>query len=207
MFNKMIEEGYLNLHKLLLKEYVRLGINEKEVIVLSQLATMLEKKKRTLSLKSIARMTHLSSNEVGELLEQLIVNQFVSTELELKNDGKEREIFSLNPLFDKIIQLFKEDLKDENEKQSDNEIKAVITNLEDVFRKSLKPYDLQMIQQWFIDGYNKKEIDQALEVAVNHNKLNLNYLDRILRTTDETYDDELDDEKRDLINKLIRGVK
>lgn len=203
----MIEEGYLNLHKLLLKEYVRLGINEKEVIVLSQLATMLEKKKRTLSLKSIARMTHLSSNEVGELLEQLIVNQFVSTELELKNDGKEREIFSLNPLFDKIIQLFKEDLKDENEKQSDNEIKAVITNLEDVFRKSLKPYDLQMIQQWFIDGYNKKEIDQALEVAVNHNKLNLNYLDRILRTTDETYDDELDDEKRDLINKLIRGVK
>ncbi|MDY3195799.1 MAG: DnaD domain protein [Paracholeplasma sp.] len=207
MFNKMIEEGYLNLHKLLLKEYVRLGINEKEVIVLSQLATMLEKKKHTLSLKSIARMTHLSSNEVGELLEQLIVNQFVSTELELKNDGKEREIFSLNPLFDKIIQLFKEDLKDENEKQSDNEIKAVITNLEDVFRKSLKPYDLQMIQQWFIDGYNKKEIDQALEVAVNHNKLNLNYLDRILRTTDETYDDELDDEKRDLINKLIRGVK
>lgn len=203
----MIEEGYLNLHKLLLKEYVRLGINEKEVIVLSQLATMLEKKKHTLSLKSIARMTHLSSNEVGELVEQLIVNQFVSTELELKNDGKEREIFSLNPLFDKIIQLFKEDLKDENEKQSDNEIKAVITNLEDVFRKSLKPYDLQMIQQWFIDGYNKKEIDQALEVAVNHNKLNLNYLDRILRTTDETYDDELDDEKRDLINKLIRGVK
>lgn len=203
----MIEEGYLNLHKLLLKEYVRLGINEKEVIVLSQLATMLEKKKHTLSLKSIARMTHLSSNEVGELLEQLIVNQFVSTELELKNDGKEREIFSLNPLFDKIIQLFKEDLKVENEKQSDNEIKAVITNLEDVFRKSLKPYDLQMIQQWFIDGYNKKEIDQALEVAVNHNKLNLNYLDRILRTTDETYDDELDDEKRDLINKLIRGVK
>lgn len=203
----MIEEGYLNLHKLLLKEYVRLGINEKEVIVLSQLATMLEKKKRTLSLKSIARMTHLSSNEVGELVEQLIVNQFVSTELELKNDGKEREIFSLNPLFDKIIQLFKEDLKVENEKQSDNEIKAVITNLEDVFRKSLKPYDLQMIQQWFIDGYNKKEIDQALEVAVNHNKLNLNYLDRILRTTDEAYDDELDDEKRDLINKLIRGVK
>lgn len=203
----MIEEGYLNLHKLLLKEYVRLGINEKEVIVLSQLATMLEKKKHTLSLKSIARMTHLSSNEVGELVEQLIVNQFVSTELELKNDGKEREIFSLNPLFDKIIQLFKEDLKVENEKQSDNEIKAVITNLEDVFRKSLKPYDLQMIQQWFIDGYNKKEIDQALEVAVNHNKLNLNYLDRILRTTDETYDDELDDEKRDLINKLIRGVK
>jgi DNA replication protein len=203
----MIEEGYLNLHKLLLKEYVRLGINEKEVIVLSQLATMLEKKKRTLSLKSIARMTHLSSNEVGELVEQLIVNQFVSTELELKNDGKEREIFSLNPLFDKIIQLFKEDVKVENEKQSDNEIKAVITNLEDVFRKSLKPYDLQMIQQWFIDGYNKKEIDQALEVAVNHNKLNLNYLDRILRTTDEAYDDELDDEKRDLINKLIRGVK
>lgn len=203
----MIEEGYLNLHKLLLKEYVRLGINEKEVIVLSQLATMLEKKKHTLSLKSIARMTHLSSNEVGELVEQLIVNQFVSTELELKNDGKEREIFSLNPLFDKIIQLFKEDLKVENEKQSDNEIKAVITNLEDVFRKSLKPYDLQMIQQWFIDGYNKKEIDQALEVAVNHNKLNLNYLDRILRTTDEAYDDELDDEKRDLINKLIRGVK
>lgn len=207
MFNKMIEEGYLNLHKLLLKEYVRLGINEKEVIVLSQLATMLEKKKHTLSLKSIARMTHLSSNEVGELVEQLIVNQFVSTELELKNDGKEREIFSLNPLFDKIIQLFKEDLKVENEKQSDNEIKAVITNLEDVFRKSLKPYDLQMIQQWFIDGYNKKDIDQALEVAINHNKLNLNYLDRILRTTDETYDDELDDEKRDLINKLIRGVK
>ncbi|CCV65377.1 DNA replication protein DnaD [Paracholeplasma brassicae] len=207
MFNKMIEEGYLNLHKLLLKEYVRLGINEKEVIVLSQLATMLEKKKHTLSLKSIARMTHLSSNEVGELLEQLIVNQFVSTELELKNDGKEREIFSLNPLFDKIIQLFKEDLKVENEKQSDNEIKAVITNLEDVFRKSLKPYDLQMIQQWFIDGYNKKEIDQALEVAINHNKLNLNYLDRILRTTDEMNDDDLDDEKRDLINKLIRGVK
>lgn len=206
MFNKMIEEGYINLHKLLLKEYTRLGLQEKEVVVLSQLVSLIEKKKQTLSLKSIARMTHFSSNEVGEILEQLIVNQYISTGLEMKQDGKEREIFSLAPLYTKITELFLEDVKEEKEKQNDNEIRQVILTLEEVFRKSLKPYDLQMIQQWFMDGYQKKDVDLALETAVNHHKLNMNYMDRIIRSNDERVLDDLDDEKKELIDKLIKGI-
>lgn len=206
MFNKMIEEGYINLHKLLLKEYTRLGLQEKEVVVLSQLVSLIEKKKQTLSLKSIARMTHFSSNEVGEILEQLIVNQYISTGLEMKQDGKEREIFSLEPLYKKITELFLEDVKEEKEKQNDNEIRQVILTLEEVFRKSLKPYDLQMIQQWFMDGYQKKDVDLALETAVNHHKLNMNYMDRIIRSNDERVLDDLDDEKKELIDKLIKGI-
>lgn len=202
----MIEEGYINLHKLLLKEYTRLGLQEKEVVVLSQLVSLIEKKKQTLSLKSIARMTHFSSNEVGEILEQLIVNQYISTGLEMKQDGKEREIFSLEPLYKKITELFLEDVKEEKEKQNDNEIKQVILTLEEVFRKSLKPYDLQMIQQWFMDGYQKKDVDLALETAVNHHKLNMNYMDRIIRSNDEKVLDDLDDEKKELIDKLIKGI-
>ena len=91
----------MNLHKLLLKEYIRLGINEQEMIILSQLITLAEKKKHNLSLISIARMTHFSSNEVGEILDNLMTKKLLMTELEMKNDGKEREVFSLSPLFEK----------------------------------------------------------------------------------------------------------
>lgn len=208
MFKKMIEEGYLNLHKLLLKEYIRLGINEQEMIILSQLITLAEKKKHNLSLISIARMTHFSSNEVGEILDNLMTKKLLMTELEMKNDGKEREVFSLSPLFEKILTLFEDDVKEEKGRKSQNEIKQVIDGFEELLRRSLTPYELQIIQQWFVDGFTKIEIDKSLEVAINHNKINLNYIDRIIRTTDETYNDEdLDDEKRDIIDKLIRGVK
>lgn len=207
MMRKMVEEGYLNLHKLILKEYIRLGLNEKEIIILSQLITLSEKKKHNLSIISITRMTHFSSNEVGELLDNLMVKKLISTELELKSDGKEREIFSLSLLFDKIAELFEADVKEEKGRKSQNEIKQVIDGLEDLIRRSLTPYELQIIQQWYVDGYNKVTVDKALEVAINHNKLNLNYIDRIVRTTDDGYIDELDDEKRDMIDKLIRGVK
>ena len=49
-----------------------------------------------------------------------------------------------------------------------------------------------------MDGYEKQDIEKSLEVAINTIKLNLNYVDRIIRTTDDPFDnDDIDDEKRD----------
>ena len=84
MFNKMIEEGYLNLHKLVLKEYIRLGLNEQEVIILSQLIGLSEKKKHNLSIISIARMTHFSSNEIGVILDDLMRKKLINNRIRIE---------------------------------------------------------------------------------------------------------------------------
>ena len=63
----------------------------------------------------------------------------------MKNDGKEREVFSLDPLFNKVLSLFEDDVKEEKGRKAQNDIKQVIETFEELLRRSLTPYELQMI--------------------------------------------------------------
>ncbi|MDY0210403.1 MAG: DnaD domain protein [Acholeplasma sp.] len=206
MFKKLVEEGYLNAHKILLKEQTRLNISPDEIIILSALITLLERKKMTVSMQSLAKLTTLNSAKVGEVFNHLIESGLVQTELELKSDGKEKEVFSLNPLFSKIEQLFKQDLVQADMVKQTNDVTYIISKMESVFNKSLTPFELEIVKEWFSEGFTKSQMDQAIEVCINHNRKTANYMDRVIRSND-VYDSNLDEEKKQTIHKLIRGIR
>lgn len=206
MLKKLFEEGYLNAHKILLKEQVRLNITPEELVVLSALLSLSERRKTTLSINVIAKLTTLTPSRTGEIFNQLIENGYISTELELKNDGKEKEVFSLDLLFDKISMLFNADILQSSHSKNDQDIASIISNIEKSFNKALSPYDLEIIKEWFVESFTKEQIEKSLIISLEHHRKTVSYVDRILRSMD-TFESNLNDEKRDTIHKLIRGVK
>ena len=206
MLKRLIEDGYLNAHKLLLKEQTRLGVSPDEIVVLSALITLLEKKKLNVSMQALAKLTNLNTQRTGEVFNHLIETNLVHTELELKSDGKEKEVFSLDPLFTKIEELFKADIQIVNQSKQEKDIQLIIQQIEETFKKSVTPFDLEMIKEWFIEGFTKEEMDKALETCRNHNRKTTNYMDRVLRSKDE-FKEEINESKKETIHKLIRGIR
>lgn len=206
MLKRLIEDGYLNAHKLLLKEQTRLGVSPDEIVILSALITLLEKKKLNVSMQALAKLTNLNTQRTGEVFNHLIETNLVHTELELKSDGKEKEVFSLEPLFTKIEELFKADIQIVNQSKQEKDIQLIIQQIEETFKKSVTPFDLEMIKEWFIEGFTKEEMDKALETCRNHNRKTTNYMDRVLRSKDE-FKEEINESKKETIHKLIRGIR
>lgn len=206
MLKRLIEDGYLNAHKLLLKEQTRLGVSPDEIVILSALITLLEKKKLNVSMQALAKLTNLNTQKTGEVFNHLIETNLVHTELELKSDGKEKEVFSLDPLFTKIEELFKADTQIVNQSKQEKDIQLIIQQIEETFKKSVTPFDLEMIKEWFIEGFTKEEMDKALETCRNHNRKTTNYMDRVLRSKDE-FKEEINESKKETIHKLIRGIR
>ncbi|PKK86905.1 MAG: hypothetical protein CVV63_03055, partial [Tenericutes bacterium HGW-Tenericutes-8] len=193
-------------HRILLKEQVRLNIKPDDIVILSALLSLYEKKRNTVSISALAKMTSLTSSKAGEVFNHLIEQGYVSTELELKSDGKEKEVFSLDLLFDKITNMFKADIEQSKNQKHDQDISYIITHIEKTLNKSLSPYDLEIIKEWFTEHFTRVQIEKAIEVALDHHRKTVSYIDRVLRSS-ETFEKELDEKKRETIDKLIRGVK
>lgn len=206
MFRKLIEDGYLNIHKLLLKEQQRLGLKAEEVVLLSSLATLIEKKKNTVSITTLSKTINDSVSNTGDMFTDLITRGYIVTELELKADGKEKEVFSLEPLFDKIKSIFEAEIKQQKESKSENDIVYIIQAIEKALNRTLSAFDLEMIKEWFVESFTKSQIENAIQVALSHHKKTVSYIDRVLRS-DDLKPTELDDKKKAAIDKLIRGIK
>jgi DNA replication protein len=206
MFRKLIEDGYLNIHKLLLKEQQRLGLQAEEVVLLSALATLLEKKKNTVSITALSKAINYPVSKTGDLFTELIKRGYLNTELELKSDGKEKEIFTLEPLFDKIKTAFEAEIKQQRESKSESDIVYIIQSIEKAFGRTLSAFDLEMVKEWFTESFSKVQIEGAIQVTLNHHKKTVSYIDRVLRS-DDLMPTELDDKKKAAIDKLIRGIK
>ncbi|MCV2231723.1 DnaD domain protein [Acholeplasma manati] len=206
MFRRLIEDGYLNIHKLLLKEQQRLGLKSEEVILLSALSSLIEKKKNTVSITALSKTINDSVSNTGDLFTDLIKRGFITTELELKADGKEKEVFTLEPLFDKIKSIFEAEMNQQKESKNESDIVYIIQAIEKAFGRALSAFDLEMVKEWFTESFTKPQIENAIQVTLNHHKKTVSYIDRVLRS-DDLKPSELDDKKKAAIDKLIRGIK
>ena len=189
MVRKLFEDGFLKYHEILFEYQSKLDLTSDELVVLIQLANLAQKRRYNLSTLTIARMTSFKTNVVGDIINSLFEKDIISIQFERKTaTEKISEVFDLSPLFDKITKFLKEDLLKEKETKSITDVEYVIRVLEKVFDKPLTPRYLEMVKQWFTDGYSKEEIDQAIETTQKHGRKSVNYVDKVLRS--EVYDQE-----------------
>src|SRR5690554_1593061 len=204
MVRKLFEDGFLKYHEILFEYQSKLDLTSDELVVLIQLANLAQKRRYNLSTLTIARMTSFKTNVVGDIINSLFEKDIISIQFERKTaTEKISEVFDLSPLFDKITKFLKEDLLKEKETKSITDVEYVIRVLEKVFDKPLTPRYLEMVKQWFTDGYSKEEIDQAIETTQKHGRKSVNYVDKILRS--EVYDQEstIDEKTADFLRKLV----
>ena len=203
MLKRLYEEFDLSMERILIKEYKRLKLSMQEMTVLLALFSIY-KKRKTFSINAINRRVEFTLLETGQIVDKLLAKRFITIELE-KKDGKEREVFDLDPTFQKIQQLF---FKDEEEKLKaaiESELGVTIQRFEQGLGRLLMPYELDQIRQWY-EGkiYTHEAVIQAIETAKD--RVSVKYVERILtRQIPEKI--EIDDAVDEALDEIFKKIK
>lgn len=204
MILKRLYEDYdLAIERILIKEYKRLKLSMPEMSVLLALFSIY-KKRKTFSITSIAKRVELNANDIGSIVESLMNKGFMTILLDTK-DGKEREVFELDPTFMKIEELYKLDDLEKIKVQAESALMETIRLFEQGLGRALMSYELENIRRWYDDKtYTHEQIIAAIHSS--ESKCSVKYVERILTQAIPKLI-EIDQEVEDALDELYKKIR
>lgn len=173
------KEGSLTIPSVLLTHYPKMGLDEKEVMLLLQLQNFIEKGKNFPAPSQIADRMTFEESECLFMIQRLIQRGFVMIEEEVdRTIGDER--YSLQPLYEKMITSYLVSQKQEEAVQVQVEGESLYTVFEQEFGRPLSPFECETLAMWQDDEHHPDLIKGALRESVISGKINFRYIDRIL---------------------------
>lgn len=203
ILKKLYEDYDLAIERILIKEYRRLKLNISEMSVLISLLSIY-KKRKTFSLTAISKRVELSQDEINKSLNSLLEKGFMSIELEHK-DGKDREIFDLDLLFQKIEKLFIDDQLEKNKLEDESKIMQTIQRFEQGLGRTLQSYELENIRKWYDD---KKYSHEKIVTAINsaEDKVSIKYVERLLNQN-VLEKIEIDSDVEEALDTIFKNIR
>jgi len=179
-----INKKIVDFSELILENYHHLDIDEIDAIILIKLHKLLENNNTFINPKKLSETLSITSGTTARRISHLIDKGFVQLELIKGQNGKEKEHYNLDLIFEKIIMNDYEERKGGNLHKSNE--KDLVELFESEFRKPLGVLDIQTITKWLNDDkYTFDQIKEALFVAVKARKLSIKYVDGILLKEEE----------------------
>lgn len=178
---KWVQEGNITFPTALLSYYKQMNLNEEELVLLLHVISFLEKGNGFPTPTEISSRMTVSSTKCSDILRKLIQKGCITIEEGYSENGIRFEKYSLQPLWEKLIQEFLLSQKDEKkELQLKNEMN-LYTIFEEEFGRPLSPFECESLAMWLDDDRHEPLIIKAaLREAVISGKLNFRYIDRIL---------------------------
>ncbi|MEK3797526.1 DnaD domain-containing protein [Peribacillus sp. FSL H8-0477] len=173
------KEGSLTIPSVLLTHYPKMGLEEKEVMLLLQLQNFIDKGENFPAPSQIADRMTFEESECLFMIQRLIQRGFVMIEEEVdRTIGDER--YSLQPLYEKMITCYLVSQKQEEAVQVQVEGESLYTVFEQEFGRPLSPFECETLAMWQDDEHHPDLIKGALRESVISGKINFRYIDRIL---------------------------
>jgi DNA replication protein len=176
-----LERGSISLPVVLFTEYKKVGLTEKEIMLLLHLILFEEKEQKFFpTVSELEERMSLSTVEIIPLLQSLVRGGFLEIEEEVNKEGLRCERYCTTPLIQQVVASYID-----REKESPSEEREVYQNLfhkfEQEFGRVLSPLECEALTQWIDeDRYDEVLIEAALREAVFCGKVNIRYIDRIL---------------------------
>lgn len=203
IIKRLYEEFDLSIERILLKEYRRLQLSMAEMSVLIALFSIY-KKRKTFTIASISRRVDIGSDAIGNAVESLIEQGFVSVKLESK-DGKEREIFDLDQALEKIENLLRQDEAERIKERAENEVIKIIRMFEQGLGRGLLPYELENIRRWLEEkAFTTDQVIQCIEDAGD--RLSVKLVERMLNQN-ELKPIEIDSDLEEALDRIYKNIK
>lgn len=178
---KWIEEGHITIPRALLTHYKQLNINEEELVLLLQVQSFVEKGKDFPTPAEISSRMTISISECAEILGKLTQKGLIGIEEGQSAEGIRFEKYSLQPLWEKLINLFLIQQKQEKKEDAQKRELDLYSVFEQEFGRPLSPFECESLSLWIDDDRHEPTIIKAaLREAVISGKLNFRYIDRIL---------------------------
>lgn len=171
---RFIEKNIVDFSELLLNNYYKLGLDETDAVILIKLRYLMNKNVPFISPKQLSETLSISSQTTAKRLNALIDKEILRLELVRGENGKERESYSLDRIYELIL------LSDEPKEKMTKE-KELVELFETEFNKPLSVLDIQTITKWLNeDKYTFDQIKDALFLAVKARRKSIKYVDGIL---------------------------
>lgn len=166
--------NYFDWKKALLNYYKSLELTENDVMIIYLIAFLIEDEECLVTPDLIALKATLKYEVIDDILDSLMQKKYVTT---ISKDGK--IITSLESLKRILFELY---LLDENNAKKNNQEKQkeILKIIEQTFARPLSFVEVNMINEWLIDGYSKEKILFALKEAISRKIKSINYIDKIL---------------------------
>ena len=162
----MLKKGDFRVPKLLLTNYKKLKITEKELVVLIYLINDNEFDPDRLSKDLGMKMT-----DILDILDRLSKKDILKIET---TAGKiYEEHINLDELYNKLALL----IINEEEVVSET---TIYDKFEKEFARTLSPMEYEIIGAWLDNNYEEEIIEEALKEAIYNGVTNLKYIDKIL---------------------------
>lgn len=173
-FYDLLKSRTIDFNKLLLDQYIKLGLDEIDYVILSKLYFDLQTGNEYLDAEKLCSTMSISKETCSERIVSLVNRGFISLEL---SSISAKEVYSLNDLFEKLDYL----LEGKPTDNSNQDIKDIVKILEREIKSVLSPLDLQIVSKWFYDyKYSKEEIERAIYEAKLNKTRGVQYVDRYL---------------------------
>ncbi|MCR5741306.1 MAG: hypothetical protein K6G38_02435 [Gammaproteobacteria bacterium] len=176
---KLIDDGLLDVNALLIKNRKKLNITENEFFVLSSLARQEVKGNHSFSPEKIKTKTALSSDDFYKALDNLLNKNYLKIVTGINpKSGKQAEFFYIDGLYDKVVEIYLDRIRKENEKKNQSFEEKISELFERTFERPLQVSDAEVIRRWAQEAkYSFEEIQKEILDAKKLGKYSLKYID------------------------------
>ena len=171
ILNLMTERPVI-IPRIIFNNYKRLNITEEELVILIFIIDL--GNKIVYNPDIFVSELHIEKYKVMEILNSLSEKKLITITVEKNSNNIREEYISLELLYNKILNLFKE-VKDDKVDNID-----IFSIFESEFGRTLSSMEYEIIKGWLNDKFSDEIIVEALKEAVYNNVNNLSYIDRIL---------------------------
>lgn len=173
-----IKSGNITIPTALLTHYKKMGLIEQEVVLILHLHSFLEKGNY---FPTLVELSERMTIDCTSILRRLIQKGFIEIKDGFSDDGIRFELYSLDPLWDKLINQFQTQKNLQNTVQNETQEIDLYSCFEQEFGRPLSPFECESLGMWLDDDHHEPVIIKAaLREAVISGKLNFRYIDRIL---------------------------
>lgn len=181
---------YINIpvNKILIDKYGALGIDERSLAVIIRLMDIHDTSDALPDFNTLAVHTTMAENDISKIMEKLIQNHLIEVKT-VKEEGKFIERFNLDPLYKKLITLTDGDPKTEDEADP-SRIRELFEYVELLYGRIISPNEFQRMNSWLDDsGHSPEAIKEAVDLAYQNQVTSLQYVERILNSTENKKDE------------------
>ena len=158
-----------------------MNLTESELVLILQVLSFIENGNDFPTPSELSDRMTISTVDCMNILRKLIQKGYIEIIDHSTDQGIRFEKYSLDPLWDKVIDQYLSELNHiEEGKQQETET-DLYTCFEQEFGRPLSPYECETLAMWMDDDHHDPVIIKtALREAVISGKLNFRYIDRIL---------------------------
>jgi DNA replication protein len=176
-----INEGNINIPSFLITHYKNLKLNEAELVLILQVLSYQNKGNDFPTPEELSYRMTTSVDNCASMLRALVQKGFINITDEYNPEGIRYEKYSLQPLWEKMIEQFLLMKKAEETTHKRTSEDDLYSCFETEFGRPLSPFECETLSMWIDDDrHDAIIIKAALKEAVISGKLNFRYIDRIL---------------------------